>query len=648
MTSQNKRGGNVLLNILLFIPGVIYMALRESGKWICKKAYSGGMLRSIMIGLLGVGVAGVSAFSTADYLANTQGWGAFSWFASSVVVFILTMTHVWPAIYWLIIRHIWNFGDWFLKKSKVFAKEIFKPFVSGVVSVVRKAPGSDYLWSRVEGTTGGKSWGIKLLQVLLLVKVAALSALVGYLTFQACAGVATIPALAFLHLQEVIAFAVAFTAFYFTGAVLFALVDEGEAAATAMVYSGVTSYLLVAKAGIVSGAVPMAATAVVSSIVGITYVLPAFIAVLQGGLMEQVLKAWGKLLEAVYSDDENKDFRRFYHHVMNIVVAVAIAVVIKSAIAMVALPAIANWVVAVLVGVYCYSTGSRDVLNRSGGNALIGIFASGLTAYWAYIALPLTGAWLVVGTVVALVGTALLAYPFAYLLVRALTGWAAPTLGGLLESIHQGFANAFKKVSEGVRYVQRKAFDDRSGFGSLFGHLLNMAVAYIAVVQVLPMAQPYLPSSFWLNVGIMAVVGINVFVLLDRFFSRYGAETLALVTGGTAMFVAGHAVLAATGNWVSTVVVALVAGSVVGGIVAPIAYLIVRAPANLILTPWLGTLADKVFDSIWEAYAAIWSVIGRQFAWLTKFLMIFLAPVVAAVQSAWASVKAVLERFTGK
>jgi hypothetical protein len=128
--------------------------------------------------------------------------------------------------------------------------------------------------------------------VLLLVKVAALSALVGYLTFQACAGVATIPALAFLHLQEVIAFAVAFTAFYFTGAVLFALVDEGEAAATAMVYSGVTSYLLVAKAGIVSGAVPMAATAVVSSIVGITYVLPAFIAVLQGGLMEQVLKAW--------------------------------------------------------------------------------------------------------------------------------------------------------------------------------------------------------------------------------------------------------------------------------------------------------------------------------------------------------------------
>ena len=114
------------------------------------------------------------------------------------------------------------------------------------------------------------------------------------------------------------------------------------------------------------------------------------------------------------------------------------------------------------------------------------------------------------------------------------------------------------------------------------------------------------------------------------------------------MFVAGHAVLAATGNWVSTVVVALVAGSVVGGIVAPIAYLIVRAPANLILTPWLGTLADKVFDSIWEAYAAIWSVIGRQFAWLTKFLMIFLAPVVAAVQSAWASVKAVLERFTGK
>lgn len=651
MSNQKTGVGQTLLNFLLFIPTVLYMAVRESGKWICRRAYSGGFVRAIFVGLVGFGVACVTSISAADYLSGQLGWSPSAWFVSSAVVFILTMTHLWPAIYVGLVRHVWNLGEWILKKVKLFAKEVFKPLTAIVVSAMRQAPGSNYLWELVEGKNG-KKWGIRLLQVLLFLGAALLSALAGYVTFQALAGLVPVPMLAALHLEEIVAGVVAFTAFYFSISSLVYLLDEGDAPATAMVYSGLAAYGLTHTSLLAGASLPVVLGACAFTfLAGVTYILPAFIAVLQGGLVERLLKAWGELLDSVYAREDNLEFRRFYHHVMNIVISAAVGCVLYANVGLVNLPPLAGLVLSVLVGLYCYAEGSRDMLNRSGGNAMIGILTSLAAGYAAYSLLPaaygLSGAWLFTAVVGGVLATGLLVYPFAYLLVRALTSWAAPACGGALETVHKNVSVGFKKLGEQISKLQRAAFDDKTGFSSLFGHLGTVALVVLAVRSLLPLAAPYMPASFWLSTAITAVVGLNLVILMNRLLSRYSAESFSFAAGITTLFLVGRLVLDASASWVAAVVVGLTAAYIIGGIVAPAVYLILRAPVNLVFTSWLAPVVDKIFDAVWNTYVATWKFVGERFAFLTKIAMIFLGPVIKAVQTAWATMRGIYDRLTG-
>lgn len=654
MANQKTGALRALLNVIFFIPVVAYMALKKSGSWICNKAYRGGWVRGIFIGLVGVGVSVFTASSTADFLSTTVGWKPFAVFTGGTVAFVLTMTHIWPFLYWAIVRHIWNFGEKVLKVAEKFSKNVFKPFTEGLIGVLRNAPGSNALWSIVEGKVGGKSWGIKLLQSALVVGAFALAGLIGFVTCKALIGVGTLPALSFMHLEHILAGVVGFTAAYFSVAIGFNLVKEGDGGATAMAYSGVGTWALLTQTSLLAGAsLPVTIGAgVVAFLAGVTYIVPGAIAILQGGLVERIVKAWGEFLESVYAKEENKEFRSFYHHVMNIVVAVGIGSLVYKYIGLVHLPVLANIVLAVLAGFYTYTDGSKEMLDRSGGNALIGFLVSLVSGYAAYLYLPvffgLAGGWLVAAIIASVFGVALIAYPFAYLIVRFLTAWAAPALAPLFAGVHDFFSNVFKNVGELVRKVQRAAFDDKTKFNSLFGHLGSVALVYLAVRDVLPLATPYMPSSFWLSAAIVGVVGINLVVLINRLVSRYSAESLAFASGVTALWMAGKVALEVSGgSWVAAGVVGLTAASLVGGIVAPIVYLILRAPANLVLTGWLAPILDTIADTIWNVYTSIWSFVGERLAFVTKIAMVVLGPIVAAVKGIWASVSALYDRLTG-
>lgn len=642
-----------IANALLFIPTVIYMALRESGKWLGKRAYRGGLVRSICVGLVGFALACMTSISSADFLSETLGWSPAAWFVGATVVFVLTVTHIWPALYIAVVRHVWNFGEWLLKQIRAFSKEVLKPAAFGLVGFLRKSPGSDYLWNIVEGKSGGKSWGIRLLAILLFLGAVALSALVGYTVFSALSGILPLPMLAFLHLEELVAGVVGLTVFYVLASTFVAFIDDGEAPATALIFSGLSTYGVVAHTSLFAGAsLPLTiAGAAFAFLAGVTYVLPALIAVLQGGLIERVLKAWGRLLDSVYADDENKEFRRFYQHVMNIVIAVAVGLLIHSNIGLIKLPALAGIILSVLAGVYCYAALGKDILNRGGGNALIGLLVSLLSGYLAYSLLPvhfaLAGAWLVVAVVVSVFGTGLLLYPFAYMVVRALTGFAAPFLGELLESLHTGVFRVFKSVNEYIRKMQRAAFDDRTGFDSLFGHVGTVLVVVAAVQSILPLAAPFLPAAFWLSTFIVAAVGLNLVILMNRLFRRYSAESFSFAVGITSLFLVGRAVLDSSGDWIAAAVVGLTASWLLGAVFAPAIYLALRAPANLLVTKWLGPVLDRVADFIWQTYVSIWSFVAERFSWLIKIAMVFLTPVIAVVRGIMERVRQIYARLTG-
>ena len=661
---SNEKTGPVqgFLNVLLFIPAAIYMILRKTGKYLTNKAYSGNWVRGIFVGLVGVGVSGALAYFAANYLSFVLGWWPLFWFPSAVVAFVLGMTHVWPAVYYYGIRHVWNLGERFLKAMQKFAKDSFKPFAAGALSLVRKLPGSDALWNLADGKSVNadgtpkvkKEWGLRLLQVALVVAALGASAYIGYLVFQLSAGVLPIPQLAFLHLQELVAGVLGFTALYVSAVTLFTFTDEGDEAVAAAAYSGVGAWALVYKTALIALPAAYAPVAVAALfLAGVAYIFPATVAILQGGLVERILKAWGELLDSVYAREDNKEFRLFYHHVMNIVLSVVAGFIFHSVMQVFTMPALLSLAASVIVAGYVYVEEGRDYVGKSSGNTLIGLAVSALSGAYAYYSvLPahfaVSTAALVAMSVMVSVVVGLVVYPFAYLLFRALTSWAAPALGPVLASIHGGVNKAFSKVREGVKWVQRKAFDDRTPFGGMFGHLLNLAVVAGAVWQGLPLLAPYLAGHFWLTVIGTGFLSLNLFVLLSRVFSRYGAETLAVASFFVTLVGTGHVVLAATGSWLAVFVVAFSLAGFVGGFLAPLVYIALELPSRFLLTPWLAPVLNGVFDAIWKTYAAIWKAIGEQFAWLTGILAVVFRPVIVAAQAAWASVQRILDRFGGK
>lgn len=642
-----------LANALLFIPTVIYMALRESSKWLGERAYRGGIFRTLVVGLVGFALACVTSISSANFLSGSLGWNPASWFVGATLAFVLTLSHIWPVLYLAVVRHIWNLGEWLLKQVNVFSKQVLKPAAFGLVGVLRKAPGSDYLWKIVEGEAGGKNWGIRLLAAVLFLGAVVLSALVGFQVFAALSGFLPLPMLSFLHLEGLFAGVVGLTVFYLLASTFVSFIDDGEAPATAIIFSGLSTYGLLAYTPILAGtSLPLTiGGAFFSFLFGVAYLIPGLIALLQGGLVERLLKAWGRLLDSVYADNENEDFQRFYRHAMNIVVASAIGIIIHANIGLLNLGAVAGLLVAVLAGLYFYAAAGKEFVDSSSSNSLIGFLFSLLSGYLAVSLLPvhfaLAGGWLFATVVLSFFLTGLLAYPIAHASVRALTGFAAPFLGARLEALHSVAFSAFKSVSDLIVKMRREAFQDRTGFDSLFGHIGTALVAVAAVKSVLPLAAPFLPAALWLSTLIVVTFGLNLVILMNRLFRRYSAESLSFAVGVTSLFLVGRAVLLSSGSGLAAAIVGLGAAWLLGGVLAPGFYLVLRAPANLLFTKWLGPVLDSVSDFIWQTYVSIWSFVAERFSGLSRTVMAVLRPVIAAVQGIMERVRRIYARLTG-
>jgi hypothetical protein len=426
---------------------------------------------------------------------------------------------------------------------------------------------------------------------------------------------------------------------------------NGGESVTAIAYSGGLTYLAVTKLAIFAGlsTVALVPAAAVVFVASLAWIVPGFLSLLQGGLMDRILKGWKNLLEASYDASDDKDYALFFAQFANIVLAVGEAAVAYFVAGLVHLPQELVWAASGLVGLWAYASNPRELTGSRTVSPIFGITLAGAAgvASWYFAPADLmahdfyraafgVGMALFVG---------LLAYPLAYLALRLVAKPVAPTLGKGMAALSTKATNAYKAISDKVRKLQRAAFDDSTPFAGMFGHLFIIAVIAAAVWSGLPMALPLVHFGFWLNTALTIFAAINVYMLLAKLSSHYGAETFSVATGGSALLAAGHWALAISGgSYWAAAVVGCSAASIVGGLIAPAVYLVVRVPAQYVLTPWLAPIIKTVFDGLWAVYAGFWS----KFTVVFNVLKAVLGPLFAIMAGIWAGVQAAYARMFGR
>jgi len=638
---------------------VVMFLFWKPAKFLSGKAYDGKWKDGLLAGLIGFALSCVAAVSAANF-GLSHGISFIWWGLASVGAFVYTGGIVWPLAFLGLFKPLWKFGDKLLDLTRSLAKNVTGPFFAGAASVARKIPGADALWAivqdtpKVEGAKSRKRWAVGVCHGIVFIATLALTALVAYVSYNFLLSLVSVPLLNAYFVNQALAGLLALTAATFVMVPLYQMQDEGKESYVVAALSGAATWALATKTVLLAGIAGLGFYGAVAGIFALlfVYLVPGLIALASGGLVEALLRGWKNLLEAVYDDEKNQDFRKFYHNLMNIVVALLSGAVAFYVATLVHLPAVLVWVAVVASVLYSYVDALREVANKSAGNAIIGVtvsLACGVAGwFWLPALLGITGGALVAAVigVVAVVG--FIVHPLAYLLVRLLTSWAAAPVGTLLDNARVGATTLFKKVRDAVRSMQKKAFDDSTPYSGMFGHLLNVAVIGVAIWKALPLAMGFLSFGFWVNTVLAVFVGINMFMLLGKLFHKWGAEALALGAGFVALLSSAHWAYGVSGGSIAaTILVACTAASVAGGFVAPAVYLVLRPIANLVLTGWLAPLLETCFNFMWDLFESFWrkfAVLYRGAAALVKPIFRFLARIAAPIIKVVASLVGPLAR----
>ncbi len=618
---MNKENGLTKFLWVLLTPVVaVYLVIRESANYLSERAYEGGW--GIVNFLVGLAMSAIAAFATSSFAQANQ-LSLLWWGPGAVASFFLTLGIFWPLLFLGLFKPLWQLGDKMLALTGKLAKNIAAPIFSGLASLAGKLPGAEKLWRNIldepPGDTRRNRWVVEVLSAVLAIATFAFGVFVAYSSYTYLITAVT-TVLWHPLVNQALAGLLALTAATFVLGPLYQLQIEGKEGYLVAALSGSATWLTVSQTGLLAGlsGVSFWAATALLLVVGFVYVVPGAISLVSGNLIKSILRFWGELLGQVYGDEPNKDFRKFYHHLLNIVIAVLASGLAYYVALLINLPTALVGVVVVCALLYSYVESLRENLDTYAGNALIGILLSLVAGFVSFIALPpltLVGAGLAGGALAALcVGITfvygLLLHPFVYLLTRKLTAWASAPLGTKLAAIHTSAALAYDRLRDAVRRMQYRAASDNSAYAGLFGHGLSLAVVGLAAWTALPLAVSYLSFGFWISLALVAFVAFNLLAICGRFFFYFGLGAFAYGGGLLTLLLSGHWVYTASGGSIlATLLVAPVLGYLFKSVFAPGFYLAIRSLTNRLFTGWLAPLMSKLFALIWKIFDAFW----RQF-----------------------------------
>lgn len=648
-TGSNSGPKNPFLKVLMIIAALTVMPVYELAKALSKKAYK-GFIPGIFIGFLGFAAGVAGGVGAAEVVGWHYNLSVLLWMPAGLIGFLLSTFIIWPALYLGLVKPAWDLGEWVLERAKDFSKGVLAPVLDGIVNVLKILPGAGLFWNTVQSEEKKTAKAHRLIASLFYIAGFGLSVYTGYSVYSLLTPL--VPAW-FTGLPQVAAGFVGVIAWALSFGVLNRFNEYGKQSYQAVAASAAAVYFLApltatAVAGWGFGAVGLWGAYAVEFLLGVAYVFSGFYALVLGGFLKRVFAAIRTLLDKTY-DEEDKDYRKFFHQVINIVAAAGVGYLGYLLVAALSAPfalAVAAFAVAALIS---YAIGF-EVIDHSGGNAMLSGLLSATAAGFAIYGTLASGWGTIIGSAIAAaVGVFVLVFPLFYQLIRVLTGSFAVGAGKLLATPQKGAEDALRKVSDKVGDLCKLAYSDSNKeYRELFLHLVNIAIVVFALINASPLVTGFLGLSGILYFVVAAIGGYLVYLLLGKALLGFDTDAVGVVAGIAAGIYVGNLAWAVNPSWFVAVPVGLITFGVAASLVFPAAYVVVKAIANPLLTGWLGPIVTGLYKFVWSTFEGLWN----GFVAIYKVVFRFIAPwfgwFFRAIAAIWNSIREAWESFRGK
>lgn len=653
---MDKFSWKMIANPVYWFAFVIFI-----GRQARKRTYR-GIFPGVITYPLGLAFSIVAFIATMHLVGDDMGIGWWGWVPSALIASSLVSGFIWPIAY--------SLADILGDALKHITKPLAEFAIGPVVGALRSLPGASSIWKHVESTPEpGKSsrkWFTAFLLGATYVVGTLACGYVGYLTTEFVKNllVDTYVSTGLLGMVLGNGWIIGGFAGVVVARLLFQplhdTLDKAEVNGLTFIWSTIVGY---------HGAILMGGTLVtqVGVGLGIFVVNTALVFPIVLLFFNEGLKKLGELLqpivETIYRGDKN-DLRLFFHHVVNILVAIGLAV---GAYILGGMLEWNIWLTGGFTAVTLIASylGVVHVIKHSGGNAIIGFLTSvalGLGAFDQYLTHLGWLGWL--GGVIAgvfaaaLWGLALLPLIYSGL---ALCFDDKSTAGATLDKLHEKASAKLKTLYEkGFKRAQEATFNDKTEFKPLFGQVSNVlfagAVFYFAYFLGLPHAEA--GWTHWLALAGTVLVTATSYLVGGKLAKHDGGEPLiVLLCLGAGLYVGGNAFAMLPWAWYFALPTAAVLAIVAGYALA----LFVIPPVYALLKVITLAIPDKTDGKGWKAgiatllkliHTGIYDFVDK---WLLKPLNAaveriakVLAPIISAVSRAYNDIMARVDKIFGR
>ncbi len=653
---MDKFSWKMVVNPLYWVAFLIFI-----GRQARKRTYN-SLFPGVITIPLGLAFSIVTFIATMHLVGDDMGIGWWGWLPAALISSSLVSGFIWPVAYSL--ADI--LGDAFKHVTRPLAESVFGP----LVGLLRRLPVASSLWQHVEsepepGKSSRKWFTVFLMGATYVVGILAC----GY------AGYLTTDLIKTLLVGSYVSTGVlgmvlgnGWVLGGFAGVIVARLLfqplhdtlEKAEVNGLTFIWSTLVGY---------KGATLLGGTLLTQAGIGLgifalnaALVFPVVLLFFNEGL-KKAYETLKPILNTTYRGDKT-DCRLFFHHVVNILVAIALAV--------------GAFILGGMLGWNIWLTGGFTavtlvasylsvvhVIKHSGGNAIIGFLTSvglGLTGFDLYLAHLGWLGWLgglIAGVIVAALW-GLVILPLIYAGLNLLFDDQSKAGEGL-DKLHEKASAKLKKLYEkGFKRAQEATFNDKTEFKPLFGQVSNVLFAGVVFYFAYFIGLPHADAGWthWLALAATVIVTATSYLVGGKLAKNEGGEPLiVLLCAGAGLYVGGHAFSLLPWAWYFALptagVLAIVAGYVLGLFVIP--------PAYALLKVITLAIPDKTDGKGWKAgiatllkliHTGIYDFVDK---WLLKPLNAavariakVLAPVIAAVSRAYNDIMTRIDKIFGR
>jgi hypothetical protein len=653
---MDKFSWKMVVNPLYWVAFLIFI-----GRQARKRTYH-GIFPGVITYPLGLAFSVMAFITTMHLVGDDMGIGWYGWVPAALIASSLVSGFIWPIAY--SIADI--VGDTLKHITKPLAEHVLGP----LVGMLRSLPGASSIWKHVESTPEPGKTERKWFTTFLLGATYVVGTLacgyVGYLTAEFGQALLANTAVSTGVLGMILGngWIIGGFAGVIVARLLFQplhdTLDKAEVNGLTFIWSTIVGYY----GAILLGSTLLTQIAIGAGIFAVNAALVFPIVLL---FFNEGLKKLGELLKPVventYRGDKN-DLRLFFHHAVNIVVAIGLAV------GAFILGGMLEWNIWLTYGFTALTLVASylsvvHVIKHSGGNAIIGFLTSvalGLGAFDLYLTHLGWFDWLggVIAGVFAAAAWGLALLPLLYSGLGLFFDDKS-TAGAALDKAHEKASANLKKLYEkGFKRAQEATFNDKTEFKPLFGQVSNVLFAGVVFYFAYFVGLPHADAGWthWLALAGTVLVTATSYLVGGKLAKHDGGEPLiVLLCVGAGLYIGGNAFGMLPWAWYfalpTAAVLAIVAGYALGLFVIPPVYALLKVitlaiPDKTDGKGWkagIATLFKYVHQVIYD-FVDKWVL--RPVNAAVERIAKVLAPIISAVSRAYNDIMQRIDRIFGR